>query len=68
MDFIERLPNSKGKIVIVDRLTKYAHFIGLSLPYSARDIAKLFMENIHKLHGVPEDIVSDRDPNFTSKV
>lgn len=46
-------------------LTKYAHFIRLSHPYSATDIAKLFMDNIYKLHGVPKDIVSNRDPVFT---
>lgn len=71
MDFIEGLPKSKGKEVIwvvVDRLTKYAHFIELTHPYSAMDIAKLFMEHIFKLHGMPEDIVSDRDPVFTSKL
>ncbi|XP_059307049.1 uncharacterized protein LOC132058610 [Lycium ferocissimum] len=70
MDFIDGLPKSKGKTVIwvvVDRLTKYAHFVGLSHPYSASEIAKLFMENIYKLHGMPEDIVSDRDLVFTSK-
>ncbi|XP_060178356.1 uncharacterized protein LOC132608338 [Lycium barbarum] len=71
MDFIDGLPKSKGKTVIwvvVDRLTKYAHFVGLSHPYSASEIAKLFMENIYKLHGMPEDIISDRDPVFTSKL
>lgn len=51
MNFIEGLPKSKGKTVIwvlVDRLTKYAHFLGLSHPYLATDVAtdvaKLFME------------------------
>lgn len=71
MYFIEGLPKSLGKTVIwvvVDRLNKYAHFITLSHPYSAFDIAKYFMENIFKLHGMLEDIVSDRDPVFTSKL
>lgn len=71
MDFIKGLPKSHGKSVIwvvVDRLTKYAHFIGVSHPYSVGDIAKLFMENVFKLHGMPEDIVNDRDPIFTSKL
>lgn len=53
---------------MVDRLTKYAHFVGLSHPYSAYDIAKLFIDHIYKLHGMPEDIVSDSDLIFTSKV
>ena len=53
MDFIEGLPKYNGKEVIwvvVDRLTKYAYFIAVKHPYSAIDIAKLFMENIFKLH------------------
>ncbi|KAH0691472.1 hypothetical protein KY289_018830 [Solanum tuberosum] len=71
MDIIEGLPKSKGKEVIwvvVDRLTKYVHFVALSHPYTALDIANLFMEHVFKLHGLPEDIVSDKDPIFTSKV
>lgn len=66
MDFIEGLPKYQG--VVVDRLTKYAHFIGLSHPYSANELSKVFMEQIYKLHGLPEDIISDRDPIFTSKL
>lgn len=69
MDFIEGLPNSHGKsvlFVVVDRLSKYAHFIPLSHPYTATTIAKVFFDNIFKLHGLPESIVSDRDVAFTS--
>lgn len=69
MDFIDDLPKSKGRSVIwvvVYRLTKYAHFIPLSHPYTASDLAKLFVEFIFKLHGMPDDIVSDKDPIFTS--
>jgi hypothetical protein len=68
MDFITGLPKSEGKIVImvvVDRLTKYAHFFSLSHPFKASTIATTFMETIQKLHGVPKIIVSDRDPIFT---
>lgn len=71
MDFIEGLPKSKGRSVIwvvVDRLAKYAPFVALSHPYTASELAKLFMEYIYKLHGMPSDIVSDRDPIFTSKL
>ncbi|XP_075074667.1 uncharacterized protein LOC142162239 [Nicotiana tabacum] len=68
MDFIEGLTKSQGKSIIwvvVDRLTKYAHFIGLSHPYFANELAKIFMEQLYNLHGLPEDIISDRDPIFT---
>jgi hypothetical protein len=70
MDFLEGLPKSKGKnviLVVVDRLTKYAHFLPLAHPYNAQQVAKLFMDNIFKLHGPPKVIVSDRDTVFTSK-
>jgi len=68
MDFITSLPNSEGKnviVVVVDRLTKYAHFCALSHPFKASTIAIAFMETIQKLHGNPKIIVSDRDPIFT---
>lgn len=58
MDFIEGLPNSHGKFAImfiVDRLSKYAHFIALSHPFSARDTAKLYFDHVLKLHGQPKD-------------
>jgi hypothetical protein len=68
MDFITRLPKSEGKsviMVIVDRLTKYAHFCALSHPFKANTVATTFMETVQKLHGSPKIIVSDRDPIFT---
>jgi hypothetical protein len=68
MDFITGLPKSKGKsviMVIVDRLTKYAHFCALSHPFKASIVATAFMETVQKLHGSPKIIVSDRDPIFT---
>lgn len=69
MDFIDGLPRSQGYdtiMVILDRLSKYAHFLLLSHPYSASSVARLFLDNIFKLHGMPISIVNDRDPIFTS--
>jgi hypothetical protein len=69
MDFIEGLPlsdNANVILVVVDRLTKYAHFLPLKHPYTATSVAKVYMDNIVKLHGVPLTIISDRDKVFTS--
>ena len=69
MDFIDGLPSSAGKttiFVVVDRLSKNAHFISISHPYTAVSLAQCFFDNIFKLHGMPRSIVCDRDPIFTS--
>jgi hypothetical protein len=68
MDFITGLPKSEGKtiiMVVVDRLTKYAHFFSISHPFKSSIVATKFMETVQKIHGVPKIIVSDRDPFFT---
>jgi len=69
LDFVDGLPSSTGKttvMVVVDRLTKYAHFIALTHPYTAKKVAEVFVSNIVRLHGMPTAIVSDRDPIFLS--
>jgi len=68
MDFITSLPKSEGKsviMVVVDKLTKYAHFCTLSHPFNASIVSTAFMETIQKLHGNLKIIISDRDPIFT---
>jgi len=69
IDFIEVLPKVQGKTVIlsvVDRFSKYCHFIPLAHPYTAESVAQAFFADVVRLHGVPQSIVSDRDPVFTS--
>ena len=69
LDFITGLPKSKGFeaiFVVVERLSKYSHFIPLKHPYTARKVAEVFTKEIVRLHGVPQSIVSDRDPLFIS--
>jgi hypothetical protein len=71
MDFVDGLPKSDGYdsiMVVVDRLTKFAHFVPLKHPYSAVQIAAALWDNVIKLHGIPLTIVSDRDRIFTSSV
>lgn len=69
-DFVEGLPKSQQMsvvFVVVDKLTKYVHFIPLAHPYTVAKVAQLFMQFVFKLHGMPSTIVIDRDPMFTSK-
>ncbi|GKD51321.1 putative mitochondrial protein [Tanacetum coccineum] len=61
------LPQGKSTIlVVVDRLSKYAHFIPVTHPYTSKTISQLFLDHIYKLHGLPKSIVSDRDKVFMS--
>jgi len=69
LDFIEGLPKSGRNdtiLVVIDKFTKYAHFLALAHPYTALSIAQLYFNNVYKLHGLPSAIISDRDRIFTS--
>ncbi|KAI5340425.1 hypothetical protein L3X38_019699 [Prunus dulcis] len=71
MDFVFKLPRTRNKHdgvwVIVDRLTKSAHFLPVRANYTLNKLAQLFIDEIVRLHGVPVSITSDRDPRFTSR-
>ena len=71
MDFVVGLPKTLDKYdsiwVIVDRLTKSAHFIPVKVTYIAEKLAKIYISEIVRLHGVPLSIISDRGTQFTSK-
>ena len=70
MDFVVGLPRSpRGNDaiwVVVDRLTKCAHFISMKTKNSAPDLVPLYIREVVRLHGVPKSIISDRDPKFVS--
>jgi hypothetical protein len=69
MDFITVLPKSRNKsimMVVVDRLSKYAHLCALQNPSTTSMVAQIFMDQVFKLHGMPHSIVFYRDPTFTS--
>ena len=71
MDFVTGLPRNQRQHdaiwVIVDRLTKSAHFLPVNVEDSLEKLAQLYVDEIMRLHGVPVLIVSDRDPRLTSK-
>ncbi|GJY83572.1 putative reverse transcriptase domain-containing protein [Tanacetum coccineum] len=71
MDFITKLPKTKSGHdtiwVIVDRLTKSAHFLAIREDYSTERLARLYINEIVARHGVPVSIISDRDGRFTSR-
>ena len=70
MDFITGLPMTWRQhdsiMVVVENLTKESHFIPVKSTYKDDAIAKIFMSEIFRLQGLPKEIVSDKDPKFTS--
>ena len=71
MDFMIALPETRNGfdaiMVVVDKLTKMVHFIPSHTDATAETTAKLFFNNVVKLHGLPEKLITDRDSKFTSK-
>lgn len=71
MDFVISLPNTaKGCDfiwVIMDILTKLAHFIPIKISYPLQDLVELYIEKVVSLHGIPSSIMSDQEPRFTLK-
>ena len=69
-DLVTDLPVSQGKTAIaifVDKLSKMVHFATCTKEITAMEYAQLFIDHVFRLHGLPEVIISDRDPRFTSK-
>ena len=71
LDFIAGLPKSQTYdciLVIVDKFSKYAHFVPLKHPFTTFQVALAYMDHVFKLHGFPEVLISDRDKVFTSQI
>jgi hypothetical protein len=69
LDFMEGLPKSKQYdtiLVVIDKFTKYGHFIPLKHPYTTLSMAQLYFNNVYKLHGLPATLILDRDRVFTN--
>ena len=71
MDFVTGLPRTQRQHdatwVIVDQLTKFAHFLTVNVDDSLEKLAQLYVDEIVRLHGVPVSILSNLDPRFTSR-
>jgi len=71
VDFIMKLPTVAGKdaiLVVCDRLSKMTYFVATMKGTSAEGLARLFRDNMWKLHGLPESVVSDREPQFAAEL
>ena len=69
VDFITKLPMSKGHdsiLVVCDRFSKMSHFVATTEKTTAEGLARLFRDNVWKLHGLPESVISDRGPQFAA--
>jgi len=70
-DFIMKLPLAQGYdsiLVVIDRFMKIVHFVSTTEKMSAEGLARLFRDNIWKLHGLPDSIISDRGPQFAAGI
>ena len=71
VDFITKLPVVVGKdaiLVVCDRLSKMMYFIATTEGTSVEGLARLFRDNVWKLHGLPESVVSDKGPQFAAEL
>ena len=71
VDFITKLPLVAGKnaiLVVCDRLSKITHFVATIEGILVKGLARLFRDNMWKLHGLPESVISDRDPQFAAEL
>jgi len=69
VDFITKLPVSKGHdsiLVVYDRFLKMSHFVATTEKMTAEGLARLFRDNVWKLHGLPESVISDKGPQFAA--
>jgi hypothetical protein len=69
MDFITGFPRKRKQhdsiMVVMENITKVAHFIPLKTTHKVADVANIFLKEVARLHGIPKTILSDRDPKFT---
>ena len=71
LDYITGLPETQGYntiLVVVDRLSKMAHYILTTKDIDAKEMVRLLLHHVWKYHGTPKEIVSDRGPQFDSQV
>jgi len=69
VDFIMKLPMSKGHdliLVVCDRFSKMSHFVAMTEKTTVEGLAKLFRDNVWKLHGLPESVIPDRELQFVA--